>query len=216
MDAYYVWIHPFFPILPPSEYNEAEDKPQTWFPGSSNFTFESQSAVCLAISAILALVPLPQEDAPFDEESVKVRREAAHALTRRTLERIESDSEMADSAVSPAQALVNSQVFISRAALHPRVPIELEAVVALSMLSVYEYAQRGNITKMRDRASQALMLAMHLSLHDRGTELDDFAEARRRIWWMTASLTLDLPGSVFADVEGSTFAAVKRPLSVQW
>lgn len=63
--------------------------------------------------------------------------------------------------------------------------MELESVIALSILSVYEYAQRGNITKMRDRASQALMMAMNLSLHDRGTELDGFAEARRRIWWMT-------------------------------
>jgi len=58
-------------------------------------------------------------------------------------------------------------------------------VIALSILSVYEYAQRGNIAKMRDRASQALMRAMNLSLHDRGTEINGFAEARRRTWWMT-------------------------------
>jgi hypothetical protein len=38
---------------------------------------------------------------------------------------------------------------------------------------------------MRDRAGQALMMAMNLSLHDRGTELDAFAEARSRIWWMS-------------------------------
>lgn len=54
---------------------------------------------------------------------------------------------------------------------------------------MYEYAQRGNIVKMRDRASQALMRAMNLPLHDRGTEIDGFAEARRRTWWMTVSLS---------------------------
>ena len=85
---------------------------------------------------------------------------------------------------------MNGYSHIPRPAFHSRVPVELESVIALSILSVYEYAQRGNITKMRDRASQALMMAMNLSLHDRGTELDGFAEARRRIWWMTVSLKL--------------------------
>ncbi|THZ12509.1 hypothetical protein D6C90_10374, partial [Aureobasidium pullulans] len=123
--------------------------------------------------------------APFSEESIKARREAAHHFAKRTIESIECDSEMPDSSISPAQALVYGYSHISRPAFHSRVPVELESVIALSILSVYEYAQRGNITKMRDRASQALMMAMNLSLHDRGTELDRFAEARRRIWWMT-------------------------------
>jgi len=190
LDAYYIWLHPFFPILPPSEATHPKDNPQLWFPESSACTFEPRSPASLAISAILALVPHPEEGAPFSEESIKARREAAHHFAKRTIESIECDSEMPDSSISPAQALVNGYSHISRPAFHSRVPVELESVIALSILSVYEYAQRGNITKMRDRASQALMMAMNLSLHDRGTELDGFAEARRRIWWMTVSLKL--------------------------
>ncbi|KAL2026473.1 hypothetical protein VTO58DRAFT_102453 [Aureobasidium pullulans] len=185
LDAYYIWLHPFFPILPPSEATHPKDNPQLWFPESSACTFEPRSPASLAISAILALIPHPEEGAPFSEESIKARREAAHHFAKRTIESIECDSEMPDSSISPAQALVNGHSHISRPAFHSRVPVELESVIALSILSVYEYAQRGNITKMRDRASQALMMAMNLSLHDRGTELDGFAEARRRIWWMT-------------------------------
>ncbi|THY16609.1 hypothetical protein D6D01_07667, partial [Aureobasidium pullulans] len=185
LDAYYIWLHPFFPILPPSEATHPKDNPQLWFPESSAYSFEPRSPASLAISAILALIAHPEEGAPFSEDSIKARREAAHYFAKRTIESIESDSEMPDSSISPAQALVNGYSRISRPAFHSRVPVELESVIALSILSVYEYAQRGNITKMRDRASQALMMAMNLSLHDRGTELDGFAEARRRIWWMT-------------------------------
>ncbi|THW74922.1 hypothetical protein D6D19_04430, partial [Aureobasidium pullulans] len=185
LDAYYIWLHPFFPILPPAEATHPKDNPQLWFPESSACTFEPRSPASLAISAILALIPHPEEGAPFSEESIKARREAAHHFAKRTIESIECDSEMPDSSISPAQALVNGYSHISRPAFHSRVPVGLESVIALSILTVYEYAQRGNITKMRDRASQALMMAMNLSLHDRGTELDGFAEARRRIWWMT-------------------------------
>lgn len=188
LDAYYIWLHPYFPILPPSKTSQPQDNPQLWFPGSSESVFESLSPAVLAISAILALIPHPEEYAPFEEESIKARREAAHSFAKRTLESIESDSEIPNSSISPAQALLDDKVYFSRPAFHPRVPIEAESVVALSILSVYEYAQRGNITKMRDRAGQAMMMAMNLSLHDRGTELDAFAEARSRIWWMSVSL----------------------------
>jgi hypothetical protein len=55
------------------------------------------------------------------------------------------------------------------------------------MLSTYEYAQRGNIAKMKNRAGQALVKAMDLGLHSRGHEEGDDAEANRRAWWMTVS-----------------------------
>ncbi|KAI5255326.1 hypothetical protein E4T42_01894 [Aureobasidium subglaciale] len=185
LDAYYIWLHPYFPILPASVNGHPKDNPQFWYPGSSDTTYDSLSPTGLAISAILALIPHPEEGAPFEEESIRARREAAQVFVKRTLERMESDSEIPNSSISPAQALLDERSHISRPAFHVRVPIELESVVALSILSVYEYAQRGNITKMRDRASQALIMAMNLSLHDRGTELDLYAESRRRVWWMT-------------------------------
>jgi hypothetical protein len=186
-DAYYIWLHPYFPILPPAISSQPKDDPYIWFPKSSEPAFESLSPAALAISAILALIPHPEETAPFEQESVTARREAAQLFAKRTLESIESDSEIPNSSVSPAQALLDEHSCISRPAFHPCVPLELESVIALNILSVYEYSQRGNISKMRDRAGQALMRAMNLSLHDRGTELDFFTEARRRTWWMTVS-----------------------------
>ena len=162
------------------------DKPQLWYPQSSADGFESLSPASLAISAILALIPHPEEEEPFHVDSIKARRQVAHSLAKRTLERIESDSEMPDSAISPAEALVRGQppLGLARPSFHSQVPIELESVIALSVLSVYEYAQRGNINKTRDRASQALIMAINMSLHDRGMEIGVFAEAKRRAWWM--------------------------------
>jgi hypothetical protein len=187
LDAYYIWLHPYFPILPPAQSSQPKDNPHLWFPKSSEPTFNSLSPTALAISAIMALIPHPEDPAPFKQESIIARRETSHLFAKRTLECIETDSELPSSSVSPAQALLHEHLHISRPCFHPCVPIELETVVALSILSVYEYAQRGNIAKMRDRAGQALMRAMDLSLHTRETESDVYAEARRRVWWMTVS-----------------------------
>ena len=187
MDAYYIWLHPYFPILPPVKSSQHKDNPHLWFPKPSESAFESLSPTALAVSAILALIPHPEDPTPFEQEAIFARRETAHLFAKRTLESIEADSEIPNSSISPSQALLDEHSCISRPAFHPSVPLKLESVAALSILSVYEYAQRGNIAKMRDRAGQALMRAMDLSLHNRGTELDGFAEARRRIWWMTVS-----------------------------
>lgn len=56
----------------------------------------------------------------------------------------------------------------------------LDPILALVMLSVYEYCQRGNVSRMRSRANQALTAAMDLSLHNMGAKA---TEAQRRTWW---------------------------------
>ena len=58
----------------------------------------------------------------------------------------------------------------------------LDPILALVMLSVYEYCQRGNVSRMRSRANQALTTAMDLSLHNLGAKA---TEAQRRTWWST-------------------------------
>lgn len=65
-------------------------------------------------------------------------------------------------------------------------PEDLETLLALLILSVYEYSQRGNLLKMRYRAGQALALALDKSLHS-CLDNDEFSEARRRAWWMTVN-----------------------------
>jgi hypothetical protein len=101
------------------------------------------------------------------------------------MERVEADSELIDSSTTPSQALLNEKPSINRRPFHPRVPVELESILALLILCVYEYAQRGNMLKMRNRAGQALHMAMNMSLHCLQGEEDDFSEANRRAWWMT-------------------------------
>ena len=62
------------------------------------------------------------------------------------------------------------------------------SVLALCIMCIYEYAQRGNLIKMRSRAGQALVLAMDMSLHSQGEIEDEFSEAKRRAWWMCVSI----------------------------
>lgn len=103
------------------------------------------------------------------------------------MESIEIESEILDSDSSPSRALSGSSPTARRTFFHPKVPTDIESIIALLMLSIYEYAQRGNISKMRTRAGQALVSAMDKSLHSQGDDDGDFAEAKRRAWWMCVS-----------------------------
>ena len=83
------------------------------------------------------------------------------------------------------EALSSDPAPINRHRFHPQVSLESESIVALLLLSTYEYAQRGNIAKLRNRAGQALNAAMDLGLHCKGDEQSYYAESNRRVWWMT-------------------------------
>lgn len=71
--------------------------------------------------------------------------------------------------------------------VHADVPTQLYPVLALVVLSVYEYSHRGNIPRMRARANQALTMAMDISIHNQG---QNAPESFRRAWWSTVGLTL--------------------------
>lgn len=160
--------------------------------GSQNFPdFEPSSPLSLAISANIALIPHPDDPNPASTESVMQRREQAQALAQSAFESIEIESELPDSTTQPGDALSSDPVSLTRAQFHARNPLENESVIALLLLSTYEYAQRGNISKMRNRAGQALNAAMGLGLHSKGNELGYFAEANRRVWWMTVSSKIE-------------------------
>jgi hypothetical protein len=116
----------------------------------------------------------------------------AHSFAQSALEAVEADLELLDSSSDPSRALSDGAPMISRQPFHPKVPVALEAVLALVLLSAYEYAQRGNIRKMCNRAGQALTAAMSMSLHEI-VEDDEYAEARRRAWWITVC---GRPGSI--------------------
>lgn len=139
----------------------------------------------LAISAILALVPHPNDPEPSGPASVIRRRTFAHTFAQLANAAIETDCELHASSTYPSDALTNERPLIDREPFHPQTPVELESLLALLVLSIYEYNQRGNLLKMRYRAGQALAIALDMSLHSLGEEFDEFAEARRRAWWMT-------------------------------
>ena len=141
----------------------------------------------LAISAVLALVPHPEDTAPSDMQSVLLRRSYSHKFARLAFEAVESDSELIESSAIPSEALQNERTVPNRFPIHPHTPVELESILTLLILSIYEYTQRGNLVKMRNRAVQAHTMAMNMSLHALGPEVDVFSEARRRAWWMTVS-----------------------------
>lgn len=114
-----------------------------------------------------------------------LRRSTSENFARAAIEKIDADSDLVESATQPSQALQNPKPSITRKALHARTPLELEGILSLLILSIYEYAQRGNLPKMRRRAGQAYVMAMDMSLHASGAQDDEFSEARRRAWWMT-------------------------------
>ncbi|KAK2766980.1 hypothetical protein FQN54_006297 [Arachnomyces sp. PD_36] len=192
LNAYYVFVHAYFPILPPPISAVTADLPidsqgeaSNSTSSKSNVPYEPASPLSLAISAILALVPHPRESNPSSAEAVLLRRSTAENFARAATERIDADSELVESATQPSQALQKPEPSITRKPLHPKTPLELEGILALLLLSIYEYAQRGNLVKMRSRAGQAYVMAMDMSLHALGSQNDEFSEARRRAWWMT-------------------------------
>lgn len=185
LNAYYIWIHPYFPILPPPAVALVPDQVVPLFQNRPKDVDEPSSPVALAISAILALIPCPVDANHLAEESVLFRRKYAQFLAQSVLESMEVESERPESAVEPHMALEDSDDEFARPQFHLNVPLELESIIALDLLSIYEYAQRGNLKKMKSRASAALMSAMNLSLHMKSEQEDRYSEARRRVWWMT-------------------------------
>ncbi|KAL7628967.1 hypothetical protein AAE478_000485 [Parahypoxylon ruwenzoriense] len=185
LNGYYIWIHPYFPILPPPETAPVPDEVVPLFENQRDKFEEPSSAISLAISAILALIPCPQDPDPLQPESIRWRRTYAQFLAKSALESIESEIERPESSVEPPKALDDSDEEVFREKFHSQVPLELESIIALDLLSVYEYAQRGNLKKMRARVGSALVAAMSLMLHTRSDVEDEYSEARRRAWWMT-------------------------------
>lgn len=137
------------------------------------------------MAAILALIAHPLDPSPSSADSVALRREYAHIFAKGALGQADADTELDESTINPAEALQNEHPIPNRMPLHPHLPVELECLIALIILSLYEYAQRGNLNKMRQRAGQAYSIATSISLHRLGVDVDIYSEARRRAWWMT-------------------------------
>ncbi|KAJ5945806.1 hypothetical protein N7454_002645, partial [Penicillium verhagenii] len=190
LNAYYDFIHSYFPILPPRMAPQCRDRPLQCQvscsdpPSEPLMMYRPRSPLSLAISAVLALIPHPRDPDPTSPASIFQRRTYAHTFAQLASSVIDAECDLDLSSTDPGQALSTPRPSVNRERLHPRTPEDLETLLALLILSVYEYSQRGNLLKMRYRASQALALALDKSLHDYMDD-NEFSEARRRAWWMT-------------------------------
>ena len=141
-----------------------------------------ESPFLLAAQTIMVLVPHPLDPAPKSANSKRLRSAASYALGQKTMQVVESL--LSDGSSS------------------------LEIVQALTMLSLWEWGNSGNLQKNRDRAGQAVQVAMEMGLHEfdkyaendqkpvnskmhsmdygRSVEGDNWrADMARRTWWIT-------------------------------
>ncbi|PYH91602.1 hypothetical protein BO71DRAFT_44932 [Aspergillus ellipticus CBS 707.79] len=175
LNGYYQIIHPYLPLLPPSTISPQEDNPSIFQPSPevagtvklSCLPYQPSSSFSLAVSAILALIPPPQDQDPADPCSVWLRRSYAQLFAQTALHKAENE-------IEEPTASTEEQRF------HPQLSPKLHPILALVVLSVYDYCQHGNISRMRMRANQAVTTAMDYSIHCLN---DTASEAQRRIWW---------------------------------
>lgn len=145
------------------------------YASASSLPYWPTSPLGLSLAAILTLIP-PEESHTTDD-AVAVRQSYADLYARSALESLE-DSLEPSSHTNLADG--------PRSTLHHIVPRKMEPVLAVALLSIYEYCQRGNVSKMRVRANQALTSAMDMSLHIE-TSQTGCLDAHRRCWWAIVS-----------------------------
>ncbi|KAJ5492257.1 hypothetical protein N7453_010354 [Penicillium expansum] len=184
LNAYYDFIHNYFPILPPRASPPCRDRPLNCsVPCSSTseptMMYRPRSPLSLALSAVLALIPHPRDLEPSSAASVIQRRTYAHTFAQLAHSTIETECDLDMSSTDPGQALSAARPFVGRERFHSQTPVDYECLLALLVLSVYEYSQRGNLLKMRYRAGQALAIALDKSLHAQMGN-DEFSEARTK------------------------------------
>ncbi|KAJ5728853.1 uncharacterized protein N7483_003361 [Penicillium malachiteum] len=186
MNAYYIYIYPFLPILPPQRSPLYQDGPTAINALSLNesvidrscFSYWPASSRTLAISAILALISLPGDTNPFSNPSIHLRRSHAHLYAEAAFSEV--DNEIDGISATCFHLRTDSSM-----ATDSCVQSQLSPIIALVLLSIYEYCQRGNISRMRSRANQTVTAAMDLSLHNLGSRA---TEAQRHTWWSASPI----------------------------
>lgn len=137
------------------------------------------------------------------EASIVLRRTYAQLFAQAALASVEKENDD----IGPTVHLNAPGACLSQghSPLHSQVPLQLEPILALVALAIYEYCQRGNVSRMRGRINQAVTTAMDISLHQLGSTTTEASEAQRRAWWITVSfraLALDLKSNRSSDVCG--------------
>ncbi|KAJ5869825.1 tRNA(Ile)-lysidine/2-thiocytidine synthase [Penicillium solitum] len=189
-NAYYIYIHPYLPLLPPTVAPQHEDRHTVIRPfdeasqaKKSRMPYWPTSSLTLALSAMLVLIPTAEDTFPMAETSLALRRSYAQLFAQAALTAVETETDDLSPALSTNA--FEAESCRARNGLHPQVPTQLHPVLALVVLGIYEYCQRGNVSRMRARGNQAITTAMDISLHRLDSTPTDYSEAQRRAWWMT-------------------------------
>ncbi|KAJ5654037.1 hypothetical protein N7490_001040 [Penicillium lividum] len=189
LNAYYIYMHPYFPLLPPCPHLQHEDRStfvqlskQFAEPKKTDLPYWPVSSLSLALSAILVIIPPISDSSPMTEAAVLLRRSYAQLFAQAALASVEREVDE----LSPASSinLIGASISQEHSQLHSQVPLPLDPILALLVLAMYEYCQRGNVSRMRARVNQAVTTAMDISLHDLGSATTEYSEAQRRAWWM--------------------------------
>ncbi|KAJ5782983.1 hypothetical protein N7457_004757 [Penicillium paradoxum] len=189
-NAYYIYVHPYLPLLPPPVSQQHKDQPtvirppgESTQPEKAHMPYWPTSSLSLALSAMLVLIPTAADQVPVAENSLSLRRSYAQLFAQAALAAVETEVD----ALSPTLRInvTDTDSFRTQSSLHPQVPAQLDPILALVVLSIYEYCQRGNVSRMRARGNQAITTAMDISLHALNSTTTEYSEAQRRAWWMT-------------------------------
>ncbi|KAJ5327283.1 uncharacterized protein N7506_010385 [Penicillium brevicompactum] len=188
-NAYYIYIHSYLPLLPPPVEPQYEDQPkmirpigEASQPHKSDLPYWPASSLSLALSAMLVLIPAPEDQYSTTETEFAARRSYAQLFAQAALTAVETEI---DDLTPNLTSIPKSESCRDQASLHPRIPTQIYPVLTLVVLGIYEYCQRGNIPRMRARGNQAMTTAMDISIHNLDSSTTDFSEAQRRAWWMT-------------------------------
>lgn len=135
LNAYYIYVHQYFPILPPPKSCPNLDRPIQWPLAAAEKALPHlpTSPLSLALSAILTLIPLPQETRCTLTACVAFRKSLAQRFAHAALQRIDADSEFLDFISDRRVDSVTAaeQLSVNRDPFHPQAPVELESILAL-------------------------------------------------------------------------------------
>ncbi|KAJ5122319.1 hypothetical protein N7448_003451 [Penicillium atrosanguineum] len=190
VNAYYIYIHPYIPLLPASDMPPREDchsptrlPNEATEPSRADLPYWPKSSLGLALSALLVMIPLSKDPSSISDMGIFVRRSYAQLFAQAALACVERDTD--DLGPGLNFATPGAGMTQDKSSLHSQVPAQLEQTLALVVLSIYEYCQRGNVSRMRARINQAITTAMDISLHNLGSSQTAHSEAQRRTWWIT-------------------------------
>lgn len=155
--AYYTFIHPFMPVLPPPNIPFCHVQPVSFSTMETHdqlrysLPYWPKCQVSLGMSALLVLMPLPKDVYPMASDKALACRSLAQLYSQSAFELIERAMDSSELSHTPYD-----HDKVPASILHTVLPAFAEPVLALNILALYEYCQRGKTSVMRARINLAI------------------------------------------------------------